>query len=155
MVGLEIIVSLWCTACKRVFLVNKEAREKMKIKIQVDAEKPNKGDAFYEGSVLVKIADTTLGAALQFTVEVFDGDGDSRPVCHIEQNDQPVFTPASLAGTHGVLEKLCRAGIDLAIDLIEEQSVKKGTYTGEFDCPDNDADEIKKFLQDTGGTVTN
>ncbi len=125
----------------------------MTLKMQVDAERGGETN-FFKGNINLKLEDSPLGAVFQFTLEMFEGDGESRPIFHVTENEQPVFTMVKLAGTHAVLLTLCRAGAELAIDLIEGQTIT-ANYAATVVIADRDLAEVKKFLHDTSGKLWN
>ena len=73
----------------------------------------------------------------------------------IKQAGKPVFTPETLAGSRGTLQKICRETVELAVDLMEDIGSMSSTYTGDFPVDDVDAGGVKKFLRDNSGDPIN
>ena len=125
------------------------------IKLQTDARRKSGERDFFEGDVFVIIEKTKFSATFQFTFERFDADGDKKTIVHITEKDQPIFTPLSLSGTKGALQRMCQYSIEQAVDLMEENRTFQSTHTLSQTCSEADSEEVKKFLHDTSGRVVN
>ncbi len=126
----------------------------MRIKIQVDATRDPDERSVYKGVIFVVLEGQNMSASFDFQMETVE-DGDGMNIIKIKQGKAPVFTPETLAGTHGILEKMCRQSVEQAIDLMEERKTNASTYAGNFSTYDVDAEEIKKFLRDISGDPVN